>query len=130
MLTWKVFVEDINTKEIKRYDIFKGGRFEAIAKEIKDSGCSKDEFAYHFRTHLMSQFWSRCEYEVIITSWPAYIDTKELERLQNEAAEYEKRYGMAPTLLNCRLKVSQKIDVFEQLCLNWDHFIDYVYKNV
>lgn len=130
MLTWKVLIEDINTKEIKRWDIFKDGELKIVAKEIKDSGCGKDEFAYHFRTHLMSKFWSRSEYEVIITSWPPRISMDELKRLQDEADTWEKNYGNTPKSLTCRLNVMQKIDIFEQLCLNWDHFIDYVYKNV
>lgn len=130
MLTWKVFIEDINSRKIKKYDIFASGNWEEIARDLKESTKDKQEFEIEFKNKLMHQYWSRCEYEVIITSWPPYITSKEIERLNGEIDKIIKSGGRTPIRMSPRLEVSQKIDVFEQLMLNWNIFIDYVYSNV
>ena len=62
MLSWNVLYEDFNKKEIVYYDIFKGGYFEGIAKDLKERVSSKELFAEEFRIKLMSMFWARSEY--------------------------------------------------------------------
>ncbi|MBQ2388948.1 MAG: hypothetical protein II305_02725 [Clostridia bacterium] len=121
MLSWNVLFEDFNKREIVTYDIFKGGHYEKIAKELKKETNSKEEFVEEFRVKLMSQFWSRSEYEVVVTSWPPYIDKEELDRLNQEDVKYR---------ANVRLTVGKKIDIFNQLEMNWNQFIDYVWNNI
>ena len=48
----------------------------------------------------MYYFWSKCEYEIIITCWPKWDKFKE-----------------------------EKIDVYSQLNLNWDKFVNYIWEN-
>ena len=49
----------------------------------------------------MYYFWARCEYEVVISGWPpAHGD------------------------------VDRKVDIYEQLMLNWYAFVDYVWEHV
>ena len=48
----------------------------------------------------MYYFWSKCEYEILITTWFERKDFKD-----------------------------EKIDVYDQLQLNWNAFIDYIWKN-
>lgn len=123
MLSWNVLLEDINKKEIVTYNIFKGGHYEKIAKEIKTTVKTKEEFAEGFRIKLMSQFWCRSEYEIVVTSWPPYINKEELDRLtaEPEDAQY-KTY--------IKLAVGKKLDIYEQLRMNWTSFIDYVWNNI
>ena len=121
MLSWKVYWEDFNRKEIVVYDIFNGNYFECVAKDIKERVSSKEIFAEEFRIKLMHRFWSRSEYEVVITSWPPYIDKYELDRLNQEDPKYK---------TDVRLTVGKKIDILDQLELNWNQFIDYVWSNV
>lgn len=123
MLSWNVLFEDFNKREIVTYDIFEGGHYEKIAKELKKKTNSKEEFVEEFRIKLMSQFWSRSEYEVVVTSWPPYIKRRELDRLI--AKEKDCKYGT-----NVELEVGKKIDIFNQLEMNWDQFIDYVWNNI
>ena len=121
MLSWNVLLEDFNRKEIVLYDIFKGGHFETIAKGLKKKTSSKEEFAEEFRIKLMSRFWSRSEYEVVVTSWPPYIEKEELARLNQEDVKYR---------TNVNLSVGRKIDIYDQLQMNWNQFIDYVWNNI
>ena len=129
MLSWNVFYEDFNKKEIATYNIFKNGHFEQIAKELKQNASSKEEFAKNFRVKLQSRFWCRSEYEVIITSWPPYIEKKELTRLNVEQETCFRQNGTYNYRQNVDLTVAKKIDIFSQLELNWDQFIDYVWSN-
>lgn len=123
MLSWNVLFENFNNREIVAYDIFKGGHYEKIAKDLKKKTNSKEEFIEEFRIKLMSQFWSRSEYEVVVTSWPPYIGRKELDRLISEEKDCKYR-------TNVNLEVGKKIDVFKQLEMNWSQFIDYVWNNI
>lgn len=130
MLSWKVYLKALNATKIIVYDVFADGYYEQKAKEYKATTSSKEEFSEAFRVCLMSQFWSRYEYEMILTSWPPYISAKELEGLNQEAKNFEETYGHKPFNLEVPLNVRKKIDVFEQLALNWEQFIDYVWRNV
>ena len=121
MLSWNVLFEDFNKKEIAYYDIFKGGHFEKLAREIKSRVSTKEEFIEEFRIKLMSLFWARSEYEVVVTSWPPYIDKEELDRLNQEDIKYR---------TNVNLTVGRKIDIYDQLQMNWNQFIDYVWNNI
>ena len=121
MLSWNVLIKDFNKKEIIYYDIFKNGYYEELAKELKEGTNSKEEFIEEFRIKLMFQFWSRAEYETIVTSWPPYIDKEELNRLNQEDFKYR---------TDVNLTVARKIDVYEQLRMNWNQFIDYVWSNI
>ena len=121
MLSWNVLLEDFNKREVVIY-------FEAVASEIKSKTANKEEFAEEFRVKLMSRFWSRSEYEVIVTSWPPYVEKAEVARLNVEQEEHFYKYGAYRQ--NVNLTVSRKIDIFEQLKLNWQQFIDYVWNNI
>ena len=121
MLSWNVLFEDFNKKEIVYYDIFKGGYFEEVARELKKKTGNKKVFTEKFRLKLMSQFWARSEYEVVVTSWPPYISKEELDKLKQEDVKYR---------TNVNLTVGRKIDIYEQLQMNWQQFIDYVWNNI
>lgn len=130
MLSWNVLLEDSNSREIVAYDIFKGGYFETVAREIKSKVITKEAFAKEFGTKLMSRFWSRSEYEVVVTSWPPYVEKEEIARLNTEQEKHFKKYGTYQYRYTVNLTVGKKIDIFWQLKLNWQQFIDYVWNNI
>lgn len=128
MLSWKVFKEDANCKDVVIYDIFENGRWQEEIAELMHTSKDKQDFAEKFRSKLMYQYWSRCEYEIVLTSWPPYVETNEVERLSQELAKRELEFGR-PYHQNVNLRVARKIDIFDQLLLNWDQFITYVWEN-
>ena len=130
MLSWKVLMEDFNKREIIEYDIFKSGHWERTASMLKHDIPDRKKWEEAFRIKLMSQFWARSEYEVIVTSWPPYIKTEEMDKLQKEVEDREKTWGIKPIKVNVNPTVARKIDIYEQLRMNWDNFIDYVCRNV
>lgn len=130
MLTWKIIMEELNSRKIIFYDIFASGHWELVARQLKEETTSREEWENYFRLRLQSQYWSRSEYEVVVTSWPPYIKTEDIQKLSDEVAEREKTWGSKPLKVNIAPTVGRKIDIFEQLDMNWSVFADYVWRNI
>ena len=101
MLTWKVYCEEFNKREIRVVNIFDHRTFceccKQHAKKFKDD---KEAFAEAVRKDLMYYFWSKCEWEIILSSWPPMKDFHDA-----------------------------KIDVYDQVMLNWNVFIDWLWEH-
>ena len=128
-LKWNVFYHDINREKITTLNIFNHWKFaEDVQKSLKKFK-DKDEFAEQLRRDLMYYFWSKCEYEVIITSFPAHITMDELDRLSEERASCKEKYGREPVRLSVCPDTGDKIDIYTQVMNNWDIFLDYVWNS-
>lgn len=102
MLTWNVYVYNFNHKKIEVHNIFDHSRFvEDCQKACKKYGDNKELFEDYIRGSLMYYYWSKCEWEIQLAPWPYHEGRDEME----------------------------KIDVYMQVELNWDHFIDYVWDS-
>ena len=127
-LKWNVFNE--SGGEIKVINIFDYSYtfLEALLVAKRKYKDNFEQFADHIRSSLQHQFWSRCEYETIITTWPPYIESEELNRLNKEKEErLAKNYPFYREAVN--LNVEYKIDIYTQIMMNWDRFIDYIWNN-
>ena len=112
MLTWNVYYGDFNSGLIKEHNVFDHyGLLEDLGKflrrldrnkELKalPEEKKKEAFAKELKTLLMYYYWSKCEWEIIISHWPPSERTKDT-----------------------------KVDVYEQVVLNWDHFLDYAWEH-
>lgn len=107
MLKWYVFTENWNGKKIEKYNIFDHGSFlEDCKKQAKkchvreDIPEEKEAFLKQLKRDLMYYFWSKCEWEIILSPWIARDGVKEV-----------------------------KIDVYDQVMLNWEVFAEYVWAN-
>lgn len=92
MKTFNVIIYDFNHKKFVPYNIIP--YFVQAYEELKEKKHRKlpktfEEFKEFVRTEGMYQFWSRCEYEIILVDWPGQ-------------------------------KVEKKIDVWNQIEMNWD----------
>ena len=97
-LTWNVLIYDFNTLQPKTYNIFDNRDIYEDTIKLLSICTSREEFKEEFRKILQCQFWSRCEYEMILSSWPE--------------SERDKKY---------------KLDVYEQCMLNFNRLVDYVW---
>lgn len=96
---WIVYIDNINTKRIETFDVFEHHGFaEDVGKAYKKHRMDFDAFAEKVRGSLFYYFCSKCEWEVIVSAWPPSERVKE-----------------------------RKVDVYEQVMLNWDAFIEYVW---
>lgn len=100
MLKWYVYLENVNGRSIVTYNVFKHFNFYKDVKEAINQIENKQDFSERIQRIARYYFWSKCEYEVLITSWIANNNFKD-----------------------------KKIDVYDQLELNWDRFIDYIWEN-
>lgn len=134
-LSWVVKNFDCSDQIIKDYDVLKYR--ENDIKKLKKKCVTKDKFAEELRLNLMSQYWSRAEYELIIKQtddghiwlypWcgcrnpedvAIYVDNDESFDWQGFAEKHiDKCYGN-----------EAKVDIFDQLVFKWDEFITYVWE--
>jgi len=91
---------------------------------------SKDEFAEALRHEVMYYFWSKSEHEITVCSSPTYVERVDVEKLIDERDKYERANGKYPFVSYVNLKSAKKIDVADQLRLNWDAFVNYVYSQI
>ena len=97
-MEWNVYYYDINRKEISIYNIFEHGSFKQEFDTLAQLDTSKEEFADELKRMLMYYFWSKCEWETVLKPWVGDMN------------------------------VGKKIDVYEQIKINWDKFVDYCWK--
>ena len=101
-LNWNVFVEDINARRIITFNIFEhGGFFNDCIRLAKEYGDDFPEFANQLRKSLAYFFWSKCEWEIVLSSWPPSDKIEEV-----------------------------KIDVYDQVMANWEAFLLYIQGNI
>lgn len=100
MLKWYVYLENFNSRSIVTYNVFEHFNFYQDVKETIRQIENKQIFSEKIKRIAKYYFWSKCEYEILITSWIAHNNFKD-----------------------------EKIDVYDQLELNWDRFIDYIWVN-
>lgn len=100
-MEWYVYVDNINSRSVEPYNIFNHGGFANDCKQayrqFKDD---REQFIEAVRRSLMYYFWSKCEWELVLTGFPP---------LPN--------YPGA------------KIDVYDQVKLNWATFTSYIWTH-
>jgi hypothetical protein len=121
-MVWNVYDHDINNKQIKIYNVFKHSSFNQDVQKLLNEDLSYIEFSEKLNRIAQYYFWSKAECEVVITSWVPHIDNKELDRLNAEREEHRGR------LYYVNLDVGEKVDIYDQLHLNWERFVSYVYS--
>lgn len=126
-LKWNVFYHDINRQKITTFNIFNHWKFAEDTQKNLKKFKDKDEFAEELRRDLFYYFGSKCEYEVIITSFPTYITMNELDRLNKDRVLHREKYGRDYVRLNACPDTGAKIDIYTQVMNNWEIFLDYVY---
>ena len=97
-MEWNVFYHNVNTQKIVPFNIFQHSRFRKDVEELLKDFNDKEEFAKQLKSELMYNFWCKSEYEVIISPWCGGRITEDI-----------------------------KVDIYRQVMLNWEIFVDYVW---
>lgn len=96
-INWYVYYHDSNSQKIVKWNVFNHGSFkEEVAKLLREK-FNKEEFSEKLQKELMYYFWSKCEYEIILSPWTGQAD-------------------------------DIKIDIYDQIMMNFDRFVDYVWS--
>lgn len=128
-LAYYVYVENINQHKIEKYNVLNDGIITKIVERTKMI-VNKEAFAEEVELILRFYYWSRCEWEIILTEWPARVTYDEILRLNNEADSFKREHNHEPYTLSTKLRIYEKVDVFKQVKLNWELFIDYLWNNL
>lgn len=138
-LKWNVYRFNSNKKAIEHYNVF---NHIDVTEEIKDAYktlSSKEEFIKKVEQICMYYFWCKSEWEVIVTSFPTYITINEFLRLNKELNDIQDKeidtYIETGKVIRTKslvtnLEYEKKLDVYSQLKLNWDNFINYLWDNL
>ena len=125
-MEWYVYNE--RNGKIEPYNIFNHGSFVKYVSQYLKECETKEEFEEHLKRELF-YFGHKCEWELVVTSWTTRMNMKELDRLNAEREEHVKRSGKDPYSLYVNPTVAEKIDIRNQVMLNWNVFVDYVWNN-
>ena len=127
-LVWNAYKYSCSTGEFRIFNIFDHNSFYCNVRKLLKLDISKADFAERLRREVQYYYWSKTEWECIITGSQPRIDRKELQRIISEC--YLQRLNADPPSKRSFVNLlhSDKIDVYDQLCLNWDAFVDYVWS--
>lgn len=127
-LVWNVFRYSNSESRVKEFNVFMHPSLQTSMQKWWHKDLSKEEFAERLRGDMFYYYCSKCEHEVVITDFPPHIAPEELERLTAERDEHIAKYGNPQYSYSVRVKNALKIDVYEQIMINWEHFLDYVWN--
>ena len=99
-LEWNVFYYSINSQKIIEFNIFEHSDFLKDDEEWLKQCENKDNFPKDIKSSLMYYFWAKSEYEIIISA-----------RCGGNGKE------------------AVKIAIYHQIIMNWDKFIDYLWRS-
>ena len=107
-MEWFVYKENPNARTIEKWNVFRHSAFEKeVCALLDEITMTKEKFAEKLESAARYCFWCRCEYEVVISEWPPV----NRERFPD------------------RKEVAIKVDIFSQLQMNWEAFVNYCWEH-
>ena len=114
-MEWYVYYEDVNRKKMEKFNIFNhawftDGCIKVLKKHTFNRKLTEEEIqninpvtlndiAEDVKHELMYYFWSKCEWEILLASWTSPDDER----------------------------IHKKIDIYDQVMMNYPAFIEYVW---
>ena len=113
MKEFNVIVYNVNSKKFEPYNIIP--YLVSCYNKKKEKSQTFDEFKEFVRNESMYQWWSRCEYEIILGPWPYTTSPSErYDKKGEDNIEAWKEHWKK------HLNECQKIDVHDQVMMNLD----------
>ena len=73
-IEWYVYYHDSNKQKIIKLNIFNHGSFKNEVDVLLKEKIDKDDFSEKLKREVMYYFWSKCEYEIILSPWTGRAD--------------------------------------------------------
>ena len=110
---FNVITYNINSKEFESYNIIP--HLLDCYNKKKNKPKTFDEFKEFIKGESMYQWWSRCEYEIILSPWPYTTSPSERydKKGENDIEAWKEHWKK-------HLKECEKIDVHDQVMMNLD----------
>lgn len=131
-LEWIVYKDDVNRKQLRPYNIFNHSRFMGSVQTLLKKCKTKEDFAEKIRMELRYNFWSKSEYEVIISKiddkiimspWIGNDDIR-IDVTNDDNFDW---LGFYDSLQDKCHKNRIKIDIYDQVNYRFDEFVNYVW---
>lgn len=134
---WNVKVFNWNRQLIENFDVLKyrEDEIKKLKKKYKDN---KEEFGKALRVRLMSQYWSRSEWEIIITRtederivlspWCGAQDAAAVSIDVTDDTDFDWKEFANLHISKQVFKDRAKVDVYDQIEYRWDDFLDFVWS--
>lgn len=100
-MIWNVYRYVINARKIQVFNVLDHSGIVKDLEKLRKKKLSKEEFAEELRQSLFYYFGSKSEYEVVVGPW---VGSRDFE------------------------KEAIKVDIYAQVRLNWEVFVDYVWE--
>ena len=100
MLKWNVIYYNFNKKKIEEWNIFNHITYKHEVESLREKCKEIREFSRELERITMYYFWCKCEYEFIASAWPPREGTE------------------------------RKIDIYTQLKMNWDNYVEYLWRSI
>jgi len=72
-LKYFVVLYDYNKQDTRRYNVISNELIERIYNKIKKNEITnKNELKEDLKRYFMAIYWSRCEYEILVSDWPKH----------------------------------------------------------
>lgn len=126
-LEWNVF--RYNRKDIEIFNVFDHSSFYKEVVDItKKCYQSKEDFEDEIIAALRYYYWCKCEYEIIITTFPTYVSEEGFKKMEADRDKYIQEYGHCK-FVQPYLDTERKIDIYIQVMINIEHFINYLWSH-
>lgn len=123
MKEFNVINYDINGRNFKSYNIIP--YLISCYNKEKNKPKTFDEFKEFIENESMYQWWSRCQYEIILSPWPCVSAPNEGWDTTNENDVQAWKEHWKKHLNGCK-----KIDVYDQVMMNLDVITKLVMETV
>lgn len=128
---------DVNSRKTKPYDVLPyfrnswASKYNKVEKDEIKKTRSKELFKEYIRGEAHYQFWARCEYEMLVASWPfgSYRLTQDMKDfLKNNPDLDLDNWVKNIEFENIIIRDMEKIDIYDQIMMNIDIIVDILYK--
>jgi len=125
---WNVYDYSHNDNEMRVFNVFNHSSFNHNVEKILKQDTTKEEFSELLRRQVQYYYWSKAEWECVITDLNPHIAQRDLERILNECYLKKTNADRLCRYTHVNLSDAEKIDVYDQLRLNWEEFVEYVWS--
>lgn len=138
-MRWNIYYYNVNANRIEIFNIFDHWSFREYTKKAAEQLKTKEEFVEQLIRELRFYFWSKCEWELIVEitednrifliPWCGCRNPEDVKIDVTDNLDLDWK-SFAEFHTNRQIYRNRaKIDVFDQVMMNWDLFIDYCWKN-
>ena len=79
LIEWYVYYYDSNAQKIIKWNVFNHGTFNKEVDKLLREKPTKEEFIDKLKRQLMYYFWSKCQYEIILSPWTGQADNIKID---------------------------------------------------